>query len=69
MSRHFGNVAQNGYVVRDIEAAMRHWSAVLGVGPWFYAEQAPIENFRNCPGIPAVLRPCGGVRSGYRGSA
>lgn len=46
MSRYFGNVAQNGYVVRDIEAAMRHWSGVLGVGPWFYAERAPIENFQ-----------------------
>ena len=46
MSRYFGNVTQNGYVVRDIEAAMRHWSSVLCVGPWFYAERAPIENFQ-----------------------
>lgn len=45
MSRHFGKITQNGYVVRDIEAAMRHWSEVLGVGPWFYAERAPIEGF------------------------
>lgn len=33
MSRHFGKITQNGYVVRDIGAAMRHWSDVLGVGP------------------------------------
>lgn len=46
MSRYFGDVAQNGYVVRDIEAAMRHWSGVLGVGPWFYAERVPIEDFQ-----------------------
>ena len=46
MSRVFGAVTQNGYVVRDIEAAMRHWIEVLGVGPWFYAEHAPIEDFR-----------------------
>ncbi len=46
MSRHFGKITQNGYVVRDIEAAMRHWSEVLGVGPWFYAAQAPIEGFQ-----------------------
>jgi len=46
MSRIFGRITQNGYVVRDIEAAMRHWIEVLGVGPWFYAEHAPIENFR-----------------------
>ena len=45
MSRHFGAITQNGYVVRDIEAAMRHWIEVLGVGPWFYVERAPLERF------------------------
>ena len=46
MSRYFGEIRQNGYVVRDIEAAMRHWIEVLGVGPFFYLEKAPVENFR-----------------------
>lgn len=46
MSRIFGAVTQNGYVVRDIQAAMRHWIDVLGVGPWFYVERAPIQGFR-----------------------
>lgn len=46
MSRFFGEIRQNGYVVRDIEAAMKHWIEVLGVGPFFYLEQAPVENFR-----------------------
>lgn len=46
MSRILGEPRQNGYVVRDIEAAMAHWAAVLGVGPWFYFERAPIEDFR-----------------------
>ena len=45
MSRFFGAVTQNGYVVRDIQAAMRHWIDVLGVGPWYYAERAPIVDF------------------------
>jgi hypothetical protein len=45
MSRIFGAIRQNGYVVRDIEAAMKHWSTVLGVGPWFYTAHAPIQNF------------------------
>lgn len=45
MSRIFGAIAQNGYVVRDIHAAMEHWVNVLGVGPWFFAEQAPLDNF------------------------
>jgi catechol 2,3-dioxygenase-like lactoylglutathione lyase family enzyme len=46
LSRVFGEVRQNGYVVRDIEAAMRHWTAVLGIGPFFYFEKAPVQNFR-----------------------
>lgn len=36
MSRVFGPVRQLGYVVRDIEAAMQHWTSVLGIGPFFY---------------------------------
>lgn len=35
MSRIFGPIMQNGFVVRDLEAAMRHWTGVLGVGPFF----------------------------------
>lgn len=46
MSRFFGEIRQAGYVVRDIEAAMEYWSRVLGVGPWFYKERVPIENYR-----------------------
>ena len=46
MSRIFGEVRQNGYVVRDIEAALRHWTEVLGVGPFFLFERVPIEDFR-----------------------
>ena len=46
MSRIFGEIRQNGYVVHDIEAAMRHWIEVLGVGPFFYFEKPPIVNFR-----------------------
>jgi len=45
MSRLFGEIRQLGYVVRDIEAAMRHWIDVVGVGPWFYAEHMPFQNF------------------------
>jgi len=46
MSRRFGEIRQNGYVVRDIEAALKHWTEVLGVGPFFYFERVPIEDFR-----------------------
>jgi len=37
---------QVGIVVRDIEKAMRHWVEVCGVGPRFYAEQLPLDEFR-----------------------
>ena len=46
MSRLFGGVIQNGYVVRNIEAAMRHWIDVLGVGPWFYIDHLPVADFQ-----------------------
>ena len=45
MSRLFGPLRQMGYVVRDIEAAMRHWVEVCGVGPWFYADRLPVTAF------------------------
>lgn len=46
MSLRFGPVRQNGYVVRDIEAALAHWTQVLGVGPFYYFDRVPIEDFR-----------------------
>ncbi len=45
MSRLFGPLRQMGYVVRDIEKAMRHWIDVVGVGPWFYADRLPVDTF------------------------
>ena len=47
MSRIFGKIAQNGYVVHDIQAAMRHWVEVMGVGPWFYFEKVTVDYFRH----------------------
>lgn len=40
MSKTYGGIRQIGYIVKDIEKAMEHWSRVLGVGPWFYREDA-----------------------------
>jgi catechol 2,3-dioxygenase-like lactoylglutathione lyase family enzyme len=45
MSRFFGEIRQVAYLVPDIEAAMRYWSDVLGVGPWYYNPKVPIENY------------------------
>lgn len=41
MSRAFGPIMQNGYVVRDIPEAINHWTRVLGVGPFFVLD--PVE--------------------------
>ncbi len=45
MSRLFGAMRQVGIVVRDIEAAMRHWVEVCGVGPWFNADRLAVTGF------------------------
>ncbi len=46
MSRVFGPIRQNGYVVRDIRAAIIHWVDVHGVGPWFFVEKVQTDWFR-----------------------
>lgn len=46
MSRIFGQIAQIGHVVTDIEASMQHWIR-HGVGPWFYIERVQTDYFRN----------------------
>lgn len=45
MSRFLGPIRQLGFVVPDIEAGMKFWSDVHGVGPWFYTERVPVQNF------------------------
>jgi catechol 2,3-dioxygenase-like lactoylglutathione lyase family enzyme len=45
MSRLFGPIRQNGYVVRDIEAALAYWTEEIGVGPFWYFERVPMDAF------------------------
>jgi hypothetical protein len=45
MSRLFGPLRQMGYVVTDLEAAMRHWVEVCGIGPWFVADRLAVTQF------------------------
>lgn len=45
MSKSFGTIRQIGYVVKDIEKAMEHWTKVLKVGPWFYRADATPTTF------------------------
>lgn len=35
MSRRFGPIRQNGYLVDDLDAAVAHWTGTLGIGPFF----------------------------------
>ena len=46
MSRFFGPIRQLGYVVADMEAAIRHWLDVDGVGPWFVMDRFELLEFR-----------------------
>lgn len=46
MSRLFGEVRQNGYVVDDLDEAVRHWTGVLGIGPFFRIDTVPLDYFR-----------------------
>ena len=54
MSRLFGPLRQMGYVVKDIDAAMRHWIDVCQVGPWFYVDKLVVTDFtyKGRPGDP-----------------
>ena len=47
MSKLFGPVRQNGYVVKDIESAMDYWVKVLGIGPWYYIKEVKTDYFRH----------------------
>ena len=55
MSRLFGEMRQVGIVVRDIEAAMRHWLEVCGVGPSFYADGLAVTDYTCASSSMSVL--------------
>lgn len=46
MSRHFGPIRQVGYVVHDLDDAIRHWTMRVGAGPFLRFAEAPIRDFR-----------------------
>jgi len=48
MSKYLGEIRQLGYVVEDIEAGMKYWTEVMGVGPWYYNPRVPIKNYQYC---------------------
>lgn len=67
MSNIFGQIRQLGYVVRDLEAAMRHWTGVMGVGPFFHLDRAQFIDYRYYGKredlwVSAALAQCGAVQ-------
>ena len=44
MGRICGVIIQHGDAVHDIQATMRHWIEVLGVGLWFDVERLPVPD-------------------------
>ncbi len=57
MSRLWGEVRQLGFVVRDLDAAVRYWTQHLGVGPFFRADELqPVDyRFRGKAAPPPVM--------------
>ena len=45
MSLLAGGIRQNGYVVDDLDEAIRYWTNVIGVGPFFRADHVPLDFF------------------------
>jgi hypothetical protein len=43
MSRWYGDIFQNGFVVHDWAEATRHWVDVLGVGPFFLLDHIEFD--------------------------
>ena len=46
MSLIYGPIAQNGYVVPELERAVDYWTTELGVGPWFEIDTSVFADMR-----------------------
>ena len=46
MSQLFGSVRQIAFVVRDLDRALRYWTATLGVGPFFVMRNVAPDAYR-----------------------
>jgi hypothetical protein len=60
LARYFGLAKQNGYVVRDLDAALEHWTGTLGVGPFYKRPHINLEFYefngvRSFPDISVAL--------------
>jgi hypothetical protein len=46
MSRPIGPIRQTGFVVQNLDAALRHWTETLGIGPFHVAREIRFADFR-----------------------
>jgi methylmalonyl-CoA/ethylmalonyl-CoA epimerase len=44
LAQHFGPIRQLAFVPTDFTAALKFWTTVMGVGPFFYLEHLPLTN-------------------------
>ena len=65
MSRIYGGMRQIAFVVRDMDASLRHWTETVGVGPFFMLRELRPETWlyreKPAPG------PCITIALGYSG--
>lgn len=54
MLSRLGPVMQIAFVPRDFDAALRHWTRTMGVGPFFLMENVALDNVRYL-GKPAEI--------------
>ncbi|HEY0916581.1 MAG TPA: VOC family protein [Solimonas sp.] len=51
----FGPVRQLGYVVEDLDRAVSAWSTQLGVGPWLFIRNIPLQCvYHGAPSQPLI---------------
>jgi Glyoxalase/Bleomycin resistance protein/Dioxygenase superfamily len=46
MSRIFGPIGQNGYVVGNLDAEIIRWARAFGVGPFYKIDRIPLDYFQ-----------------------
>lgn len=61
MTQPLYTLRQLAYVVKDMDAALKYWTEVLKVGPFFLFEHCPLENqrYRGAPGNADVTLALG----------
>jgi hypothetical protein len=61
MNETIGLPVQLGFVVPDLDAAIRHWTEQVGAGPFFVTRSMPIENYqlRGVPSAPTLAAALG----------